>query len=134
MTDRRTAVDFARFLRGLLDGPYKDAEVIVLVMDNLNTHSPGSLFEAFPPDEAKALATRLEIHPTPKHGSWLNAAEIELSTLARALPDRVPDKAALAAAVAAHEQDRNGRAAGADWRFTTDDARVKLKRLYPVVN
>ena len=134
VTDRRTAVDFARFLRGLLDGPYKDAEVIVLVMDNLNTHSPGSLFEAFPPEEAKALAARLEVHPTPKHGSWLNMAEIDLSALARDLPQRVPDKPALAAAVAAREQDRNGRKAGADWRFTTADARVKLKRLYPVVN
>jgi len=134
VTDRRTAVDFARFMRGLLTGRYRDAEKVVVVMDNLNTHSPGSLFEAFPPDEAKGLATRLEIHPTPKHGSWMNMAEIDLSVLVRQLPKRVPDKVALAAAVAARERDRNHRKAGADWRFTTADARVKLKRLYPVVN
>ena len=134
VTDRRTAVDFARFLRGLLDGPrYRDAERLVVVMDNLNTHTPGSLFEAFEPAEAKRLAGRLEIHPTPKHGSWLNMAEIDLSVLARQLPDRIPDRPALTAAVAARERDRNKRKAGADWRFTTADARVKLKRLYPVV-
>ena len=103
-------------------------------MDNLNTHTPGSLFEAFEPAEAKRLADRLEIHPTPKHGSWLNMAEIDLSVLARQLPDRIPDQAALAAAVAARERDRNKRKAGADWRFTTADARVKLKRLYPLVS
>ena len=134
VTDRRTAVDFARFMRGLLTGRYKDAEKVVLVMDNLNTHTPGSLFEAFPPEQAKRLADRLEIHPTPKHGSWLNMAEIDLSVLARQLPARVPDKAALTVAVSARERDRNKRKSGADWRFTTADARIKLKRLYPVVN
>jgi hypothetical protein len=134
VTERRTAVDFARFVRGLLDGPYAGAAKLVVVMDNLNTHTPGSLFEAFPPDEAKRLADRLEIHPTPKHGSWLNMAEIDLSVLARQLPGRVPDKDALAAAAAARERDRNRRKSGADWRFTTADARVKLKRLYPAVS
>lgn len=124
VTERRTAVDFARFPRGLLDGPYRAAEKLAVVMDNPNTHAPGSRFEAFPPAEAKRLADRLGIHaPTPKHGSWLNMAESDLSVLARQLPDRVPDRAALAAAVAARERGRNRRKSGADWRFTAADAR-----------
>ena len=133
VTDRRTRLDFAAFVKQLLDGRYKDAEKVVLVMDQLNTHSPASLYEAFPPEEAKRLADRLEVHHTPKHGSWLNVAEVELSALGKRLPDRVPDAAALARHVAAVERDRNRAARGCDWQFRTTDARVKLKRLYPLV-
>ncbi len=111
---------------------FPDAERIVLVMDQLNTHSPASLYQAFPPAEAKRLADRLEIHYTPKHGSWLNMAEIELSVLARQCLDRRMDsRATLTEEVDAWEADRNARQRGIDWRFTTADARVKLKRLYP---
>ncbi len=131
VTGRRTRVDFAGFVRGLLDGRYRDAEKVVLVMDQLNTHSPASLYEAFEPAEAKRLSDRLEIHHTPKHGSWLNVAEIELSALGKRLPGRVGDAAALAGHVAAVERDRNRNARGCDWQFTAADARVKLKRLYP---
>jgi hypothetical protein len=133
VTGRRTRLDFAAFVKGLLDGRYKDAEKVVLVMDQLNTHSPASLYEAFPPEEAKRLADRLEIHHTPKHGSWLNVAEVELSALGKRLPDRVPDATALARHVAAVERDRNRAGRGCDWQFRTTDARVKLKRLYPSV-
>ena len=103
-------------------------------MDQLNTHSPASLYEAFPPEEAKRLADRLEIHHTPKHGSWLNMAEIELSALARDLPERVGDRPALERHVAAWERDRNGAGVAADWRFTTADARIKLRKLYPTID
>ena len=133
VTDRRTKLDFAAFVKGLLDGRYKDAEKLVLVMDQLNTHSPASLYEAFAPEEAKRLADRLEVHHTPKHGSWLNVAEVELSALGKRLPGRVPDAPALAGHVAAVERDRNQAARGCDWQFTAADARVKLKRLYPSV-
>jgi len=133
VTDRRTKLDFAAFVKQLLDGRYKDAEKVVLVMDQLNTHSPASLYDAFPPEEAKRLADRLEIHHTPKHGSWLNVAEVELSALGKRLPDRVPDATALARHVAAVERDRNRAGRGCDWQFRTTDARVKLKRLYPSV-
>jgi hypothetical protein len=133
-TDTRTRADFAWFVKGLVDGRYRDAEKVVLVMDNLNTHTLGSLYEAFPPGEARRIADRLEIHYTPKHGSWLNMAEIELAALAnQCLGDRMEDKATLARAAAAWEAARNGREVGADWRFTTADARIKLKRLYPSV-
>ncbi len=132
VTDRRTRADFAHFVRDLVDGRYRDAERIVLVMDNLNTHTIGSLYEAFAPAEARRIADKLEIHYTPRHGSWLNMAEVELSVLARqCLDDRVEDKASLVRAVAAWEADRNQRTVGIDWRFTTADARIKLKRLYP---
>ena len=132
VTERRTRMDWAHFVRDLLDIHYPDAERVVLVMDNLNVHSPGSLYEAFPPAEAKRLADRLEIHYTPKHGSWLNIAEIELSVLARQCLDRrIPDQLGLVAEVAAWERDRNGDQTRVDWRFTTDDARIRLKRLYP---
>ena len=128
----RTRVDWAHCIRELVDVHYPDAEQIVLVMDNLNTHTPASLYEAFPPAEAKRLADKLEIHYTPKHGSWLNMAEIELHALAgQCLDRRLPDQATLTAEVAAWETDRNAAASAIDWRFTTADARIKLKRLYP---
>jgi hypothetical protein len=131
VTARRTKLDFAFFLKDVLDRRYAQAERVVLVMDNLNTHSPASLYEAFAPAEAKRLTDRLEIHHTPKHGSWLNIAEIELSVLGRRLGGRVPDVASLAASCAIVEQERNGCGSGVDWHFTTADARIKLKRLYP---
>jgi hypothetical protein len=134
VTDTRTRRDWAWFVKGLVDGRYRDAERVVLVMDNLNTHTAGSLYEAFPPDEARRIAEKLEIHYTPKHGSWLNMAEIELAALStQCLDERVEDKPALAREVAAWETPRNDQKVGADWRFTTADARIKLKRLYPSV-
>jgi transposase len=133
-TDRRTAPDFAGFLKRVLDEVYPDAERVVLVTDNLNTHGTGSLYEAFPPEEARRLADRIEWHYTPKHGSWLNMAEIELSVLARQCLDRrIPDRATLAREVAAWEARRNAAGVTADWQFTTADARVKLKKLYPTI-
>jgi hypothetical protein len=102
-------------------------------MDQLNTHTPASLYEAFPPEEARRLAEKLEIHHTPKHGSWLDMAEIELSVLGRDLPQRIPDKATLERQITAWEQRRNKAGVRADWRFTTSDARVKLRRLYPSI-
>ena len=133
VTERRARADFARVVRGLVDGRYKDASKVVLVMDNLNTHAVASLYEAFDPAEAKRIADRLEIHHTPKHGSWLNVAEIELSVLGRQCLDRrIADRPTLAGEVAAWESDRNGSASGVDWQFRTADARVKLRRLYPV--
>lgn len=134
VTDRRPRADWAHFVRDLVDAPrFKRAEVIVLVMDQLNTHTPASLYEAFAPAEAKRIADRLEIHHTPKHGSWLNVAEIELSVLGRRLKERVGDKTKLAEACAVFERERNRAGKGVDWRFTTADARVKLKRLYPTI-
>ena len=134
VTDHRTKADWAHQIRDLVDVRYPEAERIVLVMDNLNTHTPAALYEAFPPAEAKRLADKLELHYTPKHGSWLNIAEIELSVLSRQCLDRrVPDFATLAAEVAAWQDQRNAAGAAVDWRFTTDDARIKLKRLYPSV-
>jgi hypothetical protein len=134
VTDRRTAVDWAQQIKELVDGRYPDAERIVLVLDNLNTHSPGSLYDAFPPAEAKRLADRLELHYTPKHGSWLNIAEIELSVLSRQCLDRrIPDKPTLQAEVTAWQDRRNTTGGGVDWRFTTADARITLKRLYPKI-
>lgn len=132
VTDSRTGADFARVVKQLVDGRrYSGADKIVLVMDQLNTHSPASLYEAFPPDEAKRLADRLEVHHTPKHGSWLNMAEIELSAFERDLPDRIGDKPAMQKHVAAWEARRNGSKTKANWQFTTADARVKLRKLYP---
>ena len=133
VTQRRTKLDFAHFVKGLVDGRYREAEKVVLVMDNLNTHTPASLYEAFGPEEARRITEKLEIHYTPKHGSWLNVAEVELSVLGRRLPDRCPDAAALAAHAAAIAKERNDAAAGCDWQFTTADARIKLKRLYPSI-
>lgn len=132
VTDRRTKVDWAQALRELVDEHFPDAKKITLVMDNLNTHSPSSLYEAFCPGEAKRILNRLEIHYTPKHGSWLNMAEIELSVLGRqCLSRRIPDQPSLRSEIEAWETARNEKAATIDWRFTTEDARVKLKRLYP---
>ena len=131
---RRTAVDWAHVIKELVDELYPDADTIVLVMDKLNTHSPASLYEAFPPAEAKRLADKLTIHHTPKHGSWLNMAELELSALARqCLDDRIPDQPTLATAVAAWEAERNAAKSVINWRFTTPDARIKLKHLYPAL-
>lgn len=134
VTERRTAVDFAHVIQELVDVQYPQAEKIVLVLDNLNTHTPASLYEAFAPAEARRLMERLEIHHTPKHGSWLNMAEIELSVLARQCLDRrIPDPTTLAQEVAAWERQRNAAQCRVDWRFTTHDARIKLKRLYPSI-
>jgi hypothetical protein len=131
---QRTRIDFAHCIQDLVDIHYAAAERIVLVMDQLNTHSPASLYAAFPPAEAKRLADKLEIHYTPKHGSWLNMAEIELSVLQRQCLDRrLGDRATLAGEVAAWVAARNASAAVIDWRFTPEDARIKLKRLYPVI-
>ncbi len=132
VTERRTKVDWAEQIRELVDVRYPEAERIVLVLDNLNTHTPAALYDAFAPAEAKRLADKLEIHYPPKHGSWLNMAEIELSVLSRQCLDRrVPDVATLGRDVAAWQARRNTAARPVDWRFTTEDARIKLKRLYP---
>lgn len=129
---QRTRIDWASCIKALVDVHYPEAEVIVLVMDQLNTHSPASLYEAFEPAEAKRLADKLEIHYTPKHGSWLNMAEIELSMLQRQCLDRrLADRATVAREVTARVAERNATAQTIDWRFTTADARTKLKRLYP---
>jgi hypothetical protein len=132
VTDRRTSADWAHQIRDLVDVRYPEAERIVLVADNLSTHSPAALDETFPPTEAKRLADKPEIHYTPKHGSWLNMAEIELSLLGRQCLDRrIADTATLSTEVAAWQERRNAAAGTVDWRFTADDARIKLKRLYP---
>jgi hypothetical protein len=132
ITERRTRKDWALFIKGMLDERYPQAAKVRLVMDNLNTHTTASLYEAFAPEEARRLARRLEIHYTPKHGSWLNVAEIELSALnTQCLNRRIPNISRMRKEVAAWEQDRNNRAAAIDWRFTTEDARIKLKHLYP---
>jgi len=132
VTERRTKVDWAHVVRDLVDTHYPEAIRIALVMDNLNTHTPAALYEAFAPVEAKRIADKLEIHYTPKHGSWLNIAEIELSALSRQCLDRrIPDRQTLAEEVAAWERQRNTAEASVDWRFTTADARIKLKHLYP---
>jgi hypothetical protein len=132
VTDRRTKIDWAFQIKSLLTEYYPSVPKIILVMDNLNTHAGASLYEAFPPEEARQLYERLEIHPTPKHGSWLNIAEIELRVLmGQCLNRRIPDQKALVREVGRWESQRNKVAAKVDWQFTTDDARIKLKRLYP---
>jgi hypothetical protein len=134
VTDRRTKIDFAHVIRELVDEQYSAAEKIVLVMDNLNTHKLGSLYEAFAPAEARRLIERLEVHHTPKHGSWLNMAETELSVLSgQCLDRRIGAKEELRSEVAAWEHARNTAKCRVDWQFTTADARVKLKRLYPSI-
>jgi hypothetical protein len=134
VSDRRTRLDWAQCIKALVDVHYPDAEVLVMVMDNLNTHTPASLYEAFAPAEAKRLADKLEIHYTPKHGSWLNMAEIELHALAtQCLDRRLPDRPTMAREVAAWEATRNTAATHVVWRFTTADARIKLKHLYPAI-
>jgi hypothetical protein len=132
VTDRRTRVDWAQFIRFLLMTVYPEAAAVVLVMDNLNTHGIASLYEAFEPELARALAARLEIHYTPKHGSWLNMAETELSILSRQCLDRrIESQEIMVKETTAWEHNRNEHGAKIDWRFTTADARIKLKRLYP---
>ena len=134
VTDRHTAVDYAAILKDLSDVHFPTATRIVLVQDNLNTHKPASLYEAYPAPEARRLVERFEWHYTPKHGSWLDMAETELSVLStQCLDQRIPNKQTLIAEVAAWEHARNKKHAKADWQFTADDARVKLKRLYPVI-
>ena len=131
---QRKRVDFAEVVRELCDKIYPDAEKIVLVMDNLNTHNVASLYEAFEPSEAWRLAEKLEIHHTPKHGSWLNMAEIELSILSRqCMNDYFESIDELTDAIAAWEKSRNEKKTGIHWRFTTDDARIKLRKLYPTI-
>ncbi len=132
--EHRKRKDFAEVVRELCDELYPEAEKIVLVMDNLNTHNPASLYEAFEPKEARRLAEKLEIHYTPKHGSWLNIAEIELSVLSRqCMDDYFETQEQLAEQIATWERSRNENNVGIDWRFTTADARIKLKRLYPSI-
>lgn len=132
VTDRHTAVDYAHALRDLSDTHFPGAMKIALVQDNLNTHKPASLYEAFPAAEARRLVERFEWHYTPKHGSWLDMAESELGVLSsQCLDRRIADKQTLTSEIAAWEADRNKHHAKADWQFTTADARVKLKRLYP---
>jgi hypothetical protein len=134
VTERRTAVDFAEVVRRLVEEVHEEAEKVVLVMDNLNTHKLASLYEAFPPERARRIAEKLEIHHTPKHGSWLNMAEIELSVLARqCLGRRIETREELGREVGAWEEERNERQVGVRWRFTTADARIKLRHLYPAV-
>lgn len=132
VTDRRTRVDWAQFIRMLLLTMYPEAAKVILVMDNLNTHSIASLYEAFDPETARSLAARLEIHYTPKHGSWLNMAETELSVLSRQCLDRrIQSKAMMEQEIATWEKSRNESCTRINWRFTTANARIKLKRLYP---
>ena len=135
VTQQRTAIDYAHLLQKLVDDDDPEAYVITVVQDNLNTHTPASLYKAFEPAEARRILHRLEFCYTPKHGSWLNMAEIELSVLSRqCLNRRIPDMATLREEVAAWCDQRNGQESWIDWRFTTQDARIKLKRLYPSIN
>ncbi len=132
VTEHRTMKDFAQQMKWLVDVAYPQAEVIRVVMDNLNTHKAASLYEAFAPEEARRIVKKLEFHYTPKHGSWLNMAEIELSVLQRqCLNRRIPDAATLTHEVGAWEKQRNEKQAPIDWRFSVTNAREKLKRLYP---
>lgn len=132
VTAQRTRIDWAHLIQELVDVQHPDAAKIVLVMDQLNTHGPASLYERFPPAEAKRLADKLEIHYTPKHGSWLNMAEIEFSALSRQCLDRrIGDAVTLAREVRAWEDRRNARGGKIEWRFTADKARIKLRHLYP---
>ena len=132
VTDRRTSVDFAHCLKDVVDVHFPEADQIVLVSDNLNTHKPAALYDAFVPEEARRIIEKLEWRYTPKHGSWLDMAEIELSVLQRQCLDRrIPDQETLKREVAAWERERNQHAVTANWRFTTEDARIKLKKLYP---
>jgi hypothetical protein len=135
VTDQRTSVDYAQQMKYLVDKRYPEAEKIRLVQDNLNTHVKASLYKAFSPDEARRILNKLEFHYTPKHGSWLNMAEIELSVLNRqCLNRRISDKEILIQEVKAWEQQRNQNSSPVNWQFTTEDARIKLTRLYPSVS
>ncbi len=132
ITEQRTWVDWAHFIKEMLEERYADAEKVILVMDNLNTHNMASLYKAFPPQEARRLADRLEIHYTPKHGNWLNVAEIELSVLKRqCLAGRIDCIEKMRSEMVVWNEARNNRQATVDWQFRTNDARIKLKRLYP---
>lgn len=134
ITDQRTKIDFAHCMRDLVDIHFPEADKIVLVMDNLNTHKLASLYDAFPAPQARRILEKLEIHYTPKHGSWLNMAEIELSVLSRqCLNRRIPDQSTLIHEVAAWQDQRNAAHSTVQWRFTTADARIKLQRLYPTI-
>lgn len=133
VTDTRKKIDWALFIKDLVDVQYSDVDKVVLILDNLNTHSAGSFYETFEPEEARRILNKLEIHHTPKHGSWLNAAEIELSCLSKqCLNRRIPNKETYENEIAKWNQDRNSLQVGVDWQFTTKKARIKLKRLYPV--
>jgi hypothetical protein len=135
VTEHRTKEDWAHLIKHVVDVRHPDAEKVVLVCDQLNTHHPASLYEAFPPAEAKRIAAKLEIHYTPKHGSWLNIAEVELSILSRQCLDRrIPDGETLKQEVQAHQTTRDALGRTVNWRFTTEDARIKLKRLYPSID
>lgn len=134
VTDTRTAIDYAHQMKFLVDEVFPDAIAVRIVQDNLNTHVKASLYKAFAPKEARRILDRLEFYYTPKHGSWLNMAELELSVLARQCLDRrIPDKETLASEVEAWQRFRNAQSSPVDWRFTTQDARIKLKRLYPSI-
>ena len=135
VTDHRTRQDWAHLMKELVDVHYPEAEFIRLVMDNLNTHTAGALYETFEPAEAKRILDKLEFHYTPKHGSWLDMAEIEFSVLSRQCLDRrIEDKVLLTSEVEAWEKERNEQWIKIDWRFTTEDARIKLKKLYPSIS
>ena len=132
VTNQRTSIDFAHICRDLVDVHFPNAVKIMLVCDNLNTHKPASLYKAFPPDEARRIAEKIEFHYTPKHGSWLNMAEIEFSVLSRqCLSRRIADQATLKHEIQSWQTRRNEQSATVEWQFTTDDARIKLKKLYP---
>lgn len=132
ITERRTQEDWAHFIQEMLDERYPQAEKVILVMDNLNTHTTASFYQTFPPEKARRLSERLEIHYTPKHGSWLDIAEIELSVLIRqCLSSRIENIQKMRTEVTAWNNDRNNRQSKVSWHFTTGDARLKLKRLYP---
>lgn len=134
VTHQRTKIDFAEFIRYILEDCYPKAEKVRLVLDNLNTHKPASLYEAFPPEKARALINRLEIHYTPKHASWLNMAEIEFSVLVRlGLKENIATREELVKQVEQWEKRRNAAGTVVHWRFTTADARIKLSRLYPIL-
>ncbi len=134
VTDQRTAIDYAHQMKYLVDERYPQAEKIVVIQDQLNPHVKASLYKAFPPEEAKRILDKLEFHYTPKHGSWLNMAEIELSVLNRqCLNRRIPDQDTLKLEITAWEGERNQKASSVNWRFTTADSRIKLRRLYPSI-
>lgn len=134
ITNRRTMIDWAHAMRDLVDIHFPEAETIVVVLDNLNTHKPASLYEAFPPAEAKRILDKLEFHYTPKHGSWLNMAEIEFSTLQRqCLNCRIPERNILVTSIEAWQLSRNSLKSTVNWRFSIDDARIKLHKLYPSI-
>lgn len=135
ITERRTKIDFAHCMKYLVDDLFPDADKVVVTQDNLNTHSPVSLYETFEPAEAKRILDRLEFHFTPKHGSWLNMAEIEIGVLCeQCLDDRIPDDETLDRQITAWEKARNEQGATVNWQFTSIDARNKLKRLYPIIS